>query len=73
MFSSSIFLFIFVVFYTELNSPLSRILFKDSDLKKMERMDAFMKVLNMYALKRILLFILIRLNQSAYDNLQKRK
>lgn len=29
----------------ELNSPLSRILFKDSDLKKMERMDAFIKEL----------------------------
>ena len=33
-------------FFAELNSPLSRILFKDSDLKKMGRMDEFIKVID---------------------------
>jgi len=38
-------LFIRRVYFTENNSALSRILFKDSDLKKMARMDEFIKVL----------------------------
>jgi len=38
-------LFIRRVYFAENNSALSRILFKDSDLKKMARMDEFIKVL----------------------------